>query len=72
VTSSRGEVQTPRKSMGHDMTGGRSATAGSGNEQTSAKSIKLNERQPRCAAPCAASRGEFGTSIWIGERIASS
>jgi hypothetical protein len=66
VTSSQGEVQTPRKSRGYDMTGGRSATAGSGNEQTSAKSIKLNERQPRCAAPCAASPSSIDFSLSTG------
>lgn len=71
VTSSQGEVQTPRKSMGHDMTGGRSATAGSGNEQTSAKSIKLNERQPRCAAPCAASPSSIDFSLSTGTVVTS-
>jgi hypothetical protein len=45
VTSPQGEVQTPSKSTSRDMTAGRSATAGLGKAQSSAKAVKLNERQ---------------------------
>ena len=45
MTSTQGEVQTPSTATRQGMKGGRSATAGQGKVQTSAKVVKLNERQ---------------------------